>query len=232
MSSTTTQPTHHKLNPWLRLVQAAVLLVWSRRRYWNPWLLLVPVIILILIPGAERFQGSNLVEGFGNWAWDRHHNMLSWAVRPLLIMPFLYFAYCRNWQGVMVALVLIATNFFWFPMPANPDSSALEFLSAERQWIESSWDISKVLLVSSIPAGLFLLGLAFWKRSLLIGLLLIDGIFVLKSVYSVELDKSGWALIPFLIVALVIFNAVVLYIVRLIRNRLQNHPASTMAAQH
>jgi hypothetical protein len=206
--------------------------VWSRRRYWNPWLLLVPVIVLILIPGAERFQGSNIVDSFGNWAWDRHHNMLSWAVRPLLILAFLFFTYHRKWQGVKVALVLIVTSFFWFPMPPNPDPSALEFLNAERQWIESPWDMGKILLVASVPVGLFLLGLAFWKRSLLTGLLLIHGIFVLKSIYSVKLDKSGWALIPFLIVALVIFNATVLYIVHLIRNRLHNQPVSTVAAQH
>jgi hypothetical protein len=215
----TSAPVHHKLNPWLRLLQAAVLLVWSRLPPFNPWLLLVPVFILLLIPGAERFQGSNSVEAFGNWAWDRHHNMLSWAIRPLLILPFILFAYRHNWNGVAVALVLIATNFFWFPMPANPDPSALEFLNAERQWIESPWDLNKALLVASVPLGLFVLGLAFWKQSLMVGLLLINAIFVLKSVYSVELDESGWSLIPFLGVALVIFNAVVLYVVYLVRRR-------------
>jgi len=91
MSSTTTQPTHHKLNPWLRLVQAAVLLVWSRRRYWNPWLLLVPVIILILIPGAERFQGSNLVElGMGSpsqYAQLGSSSAVDYAVLILRVLP-------------------------------------------------------------------------------------------------------------------------------------------------
>jgi hypothetical protein len=198
------------------------------RKYY-PWLLLVPVVIFILIPGAERFEGSNFIEAFGNWAWQRHHNTLSWAVRSLMLLPFIFFAYKRSWHGVIVSLILIATNFFWFPMPAQPDPSVLEFLDSERQWMMSAWDFSKVLLVSSVPVGLALIGLAFWKRSLLMGLLLLDGIFILKSVYSVELDESGWALVPFLIVAVAVFNVGILFIVRWVRNRFHHHENALVA---
>ncbi len=201
------------------------------RKYY-PYLLLVPVVILILIPGAERFEGSNLIEAFGNWAWSRHHNMLSWAARSFMILPFIYFAYRRSWHGVVVSVILIATNFFWFPMPEHVDPQALEFLDAERQWMMSAWDLGKVILVLSVPISLTLLGMAFWKRSLLMGLLLIDAIFVLKAVYSVALGESGWALVPFLVVGCAVFNVVVLYVVRLVRNRLHHNEKPLVASNH
>ena len=40
------------------------------------------------------------------WAWDRHHNSLSWYIRPLFLIPF-YFAYQRSLRAIMA----------WFPAP-------------------------------------------------------------------------------------------------------------------
>jgi hypothetical protein len=199
-------------------------------RKFYPWILLTPILIFILIPGAEQFRGNNIVEAFGNWAWDRHHNMLSWMVRPLMILPFIYFSYRRSWSGIVVSLIAIITNFFWFPMPAQVDPSATEFLNVEREYMESAWNLTKVLLTLSVPVGLAAMSYTFWKRSLLMGLLIIDGIFLLKSVFSVELDASGWALIPFLIIALAVFNVVILLAVRFVRNHRPGH--ETNIASH
>lgn len=33
---------------------------------------------------------------FLGWVWARHHNELSWYVRPLFIVPFCWFAYRRS----------------------------------------------------------------------------------------------------------------------------------------
>jgi hypothetical protein len=204
----------------------------SYRKAW-PWLLLIPVFILILIPGAEKFEGANVVEAFANWAWGRHHNTLSWAVRSLMMLPFIYFSYRRSWHGIIVSLILIATNFFWFPMPAQPDPSTIEFLNAEKEWMMTGWDATKVLMSISGAMGLALLSAAFWKRSLLLGLLIIDGIFVLKTLFSVDLGESGWSLVPFLIMGLIVFNAVVLFAVRFARSYRQTHvltPSTHQAA--
>jgi len=195
-------------------------------RKFYPLFSLTPILRFILIPGAEQFRGSNVVETFGNWAWDRHHNMLSWMVRPLMILPFIYFSYRRSWQGIVVSIIAIITNFFWFPMPAQVDPSATEFLNVEREYIESSWNLAKVLLTLSIPVALAALSYTFWKRSLLMGLLIIDGIFLLKSVFSIELDESGWALIPFLVIALAIFNLAIFAAVRFAQNHRPGHDAS------
>ena len=42
----------------------------------------------------------DVVYDFLNWAWARHHNPLSWYIRPLFVLPFCYFAYKRSVWGV------------------------------------------------------------------------------------------------------------------------------------
>ncbi len=37
---------------------------------------------------------------FLSWAWARHHNVLSWYIRPMFILPFIFFAYKRSWKGL------------------------------------------------------------------------------------------------------------------------------------
>jgi len=40
-----------------------------------------------------------LLADFVGWAWERHHNPLSWWIRPLFLIPFAFFAYRRSWVG-------------------------------------------------------------------------------------------------------------------------------------
>ena len=42
---------------------------------------------------------------FLNWAWARHHNPLSWYIRPLFILPFCYFAYRKSVRGMVATVV-------------------------------------------------------------------------------------------------------------------------------
>lgn len=190
----------------------------SYRRAW-PWLLLIPMFILLLIPGAEKFEGANIFEAFWNWAWDRHHNALSWAVRSLMMLPFIYFSYQRNGHGIAVSLIAIATNFFWFPMPTELDPGVVEFLASEREWMMAGWDAGKVLLTLGGIVGLVALSYTFWQRSLWAGLLIVDAIFIVKAVGSLGIDQSGWSLIPFLVVAIIVFNIAILAAVRYLRTR-------------
>ena len=53
-----------------------------------------------------------------SWAWARHHNVLSWYVRPLFFLPFCFFAYRRSVLGIVVTLVALVTSMAWFPAPA------------------------------------------------------------------------------------------------------------------
>src|SRR5215217_3294099 len=58
-------------------------------------ILSVGTVALILVAvGVVALTGRT--EEFAAWAWDRHHNVLSWYIRPLFLLPFCYFAYKRN----------------------------------------------------------------------------------------------------------------------------------------
>ena len=59
-----------------------------------------------------------------SWAWARHHNVLSWYIRPVFFLPFCFFAYRRSWAGILATLVALATSMAWFPAPTNPDPSS------------------------------------------------------------------------------------------------------------
>lgn len=60
------------------------------------------------------------------------------------------------------------------------------FLQFEIDWLGGEWYIGKWLLTLTIPLSFFALGLAFWKRSLFIGL----GVIVLmatgKIIWSIQ----------------------------------------------
>ena len=75
------------------------------------------------------------LQNLAEWAWTRHHNPLSWYIRPLFLIPFCYFAWRRNLTGVAATLVALATSMFWFPALASPDPRVAEFLEAERQYL-------------------------------------------------------------------------------------------------
>ena len=68
-----------------------------------------------------------LLAEFGDWAYDRHANVLSWYIRPLFLLPLAWFAYRRSGWGIAGTLVALATSIFWFPAPAQPDPQVLEF---------------------------------------------------------------------------------------------------------
>ncbi len=69
---------------------------------------------------------------FVAWAWARHHNVLSWYVRPLFFLPFCYFAYRRSLWGIVLTLLALVTSMFWFPAPEHASPAVNEMLASER----------------------------------------------------------------------------------------------------
>ena len=162
----------------------------------------------------------DLLEEFLSWAWARHHNALSWYIRPLFLLPFCYFAYRRSIKGIVLTLLALATSMFWFPEPEHPDPKVLEFLAAEKEYLTGDWTLANALMSLLVPASLAVLALAFWKRSLFYGLAVINAMMLTKVAWSFYYGgDSGWALLPPALVGVVICSAVILYVAHRMRGK-------------
>lgn len=164
-----------------------------------------------------------LISEFWEWTWARHANPLSWYIRPLFLLPFVYYAYKRSWKGISITMVALATSMFWFPAPKNPDPQILSFLEAEREYLTRDWTPAKVALSSLVPLSLWALAAAFWRRSLGWGLVVLNGIAVTKTAWSVIYDEGGAAVVAPALVGLVLTNAVVIAAVHWQRKRRHTH---------
>ena len=60
--------------------------------------------LALVILAVVGMAGTGTLDEFGAWAWDRHHNILSWYIRPLFFLPFCYFAYKRSLFGMVLTL--------------------------------------------------------------------------------------------------------------------------------
>jgi hypothetical protein len=147
---------------------------------------------------------------FLSWAWARHHNILSWYIRPMFIIPFVLFAYRRSWKGVVATVIALFTSMFWFPAPAVADPAVENFLQAEKEYILGTWDFAKILLTMTVPAFFYLLALAFWKRSLWWGLAVINLAALGKIFWSVlSAGEAGYATLAPALLGMVVCDVVV-----------------------
>ncbi|MFS8105175.1 hypothetical protein LFM09_49605 [Lentzea alba] len=150
------------------------------------------------------------------WAWNRHHNELSWYIRPLFLLPFAYFSYKRSWRGIALTLLALATSMAWFPAPEHPTPGAIEMLASEREYLLGEWTLAKIAMGLLVPLMLGVLAAAFWRRSLVWALVAINlgGLFKITWTFFVS-DTAG--AVQHLYPAgagLVVVNAVVLVVWR------------------
>lgn len=154
-------------------------------------------------------------KNFFDWTFARHHNVLSWYIRPLFIMPFCYFAYKRSGVGISITVFLLLTSMFWFPEPAVVNEQVKGFLEIEKEYLTTNWTFGKIALSTLVPISMSMLALAFWKRSLKFGIGIIVAIAVMKSVWSVvEGGEAGQSVLIPAIVGLVICIVLVYYFIR------------------
>jgi hypothetical protein len=130
------------------------------------------------------------------WAWARHHNVLSWYVRPLFLLPLAWSAHRRSPAGIAVTLVGLATSMAWFPAPARVDPRVDEFLRFEQEWLTGEWTGRKVLLTVLSPLSLGAYCLAFWRRSPGWGLVVLNAMAAGKVLWGVVSGRgTGWAML-------------------------------------
>ena len=181
-------------------------------------ILSVGTLALILIAvGALAATGT--LDEVGAWAWERHHNILSWYIRPLFFLPFCYFAYKRSLFGMVLTLVALATSMAWFPASETTSPAVVEMLAAEKAYFAAGWPLWKILLALIVPISFAALGFVFWKRSIVYGLVLLNAVVLAKlgwSFYFGE-ESGGLTLLPSALAGLAVCDAVILYVVHRIR---------------
>ena len=188
-------------------------------------ILSVGTLALVLL-GASVIAATGTTDEVAAWAWARHHNELSWYIRPLFLLPFCYFAYRRSLWGIVLTVLALLTSMFWFPAPERVDPRAAEFLAAERDYLTGDWTLTKILLALLVPVSFAALAVAFWRRSLVWGLAVINAMVLVKVVWSFYFgeESGGLTLLPSALVGLAVCDAVILYVVRRMRKRSSSKP--------
>ena len=125
------------------------------------------------------------VPEFWDWLWQRHHNQLSWYIRPLFLVPFCWFSYKRSWAGVMATVLLLLTSMGWFAPPTEASPQVQQFLQFEQQYLQGDWTPGKILLTLLVPLSLAALAAALWRRNVWLGVAVLALIAVAKSLWSV-----------------------------------------------
>ena len=82
---------------------------------------------------------------FFQWAFARHHNIGSWYMRPLFIVPMVYFALRKSYAGVTLSIFCLFTSMFWFAVPEQTDPKVLSFLAYEMDYLKGTWNTKKIL---------------------------------------------------------------------------------------
>jgi uncharacterized membrane protein YhaH (DUF805 family) len=188
-------------------------------------ILSVGMLALVLLSAAVIAATGNTDE-FAAWAWARHHNELSWYIRPLFLLPFCYFAYRRSLWGIVLTVLALVTSMFWFPAPERVDPRADEFLAVEKDYLTGDWTLTKILLALLVPVSFAALAVAFWRRSLVWGLTVINVMVLVKIVWSFYFgeESGGLTLLPSALVGLAVCDAAILYVVRRMRKRSSSKP--------
>jgi hypothetical protein len=157
---------------------------------------------------------------FVNWAWARHHNPLSWYIRPLFILPFCYFAYKRSVWGMVLTVVAVTSSMFWFPAPATPDARGAAFLAVERQYVSGPWTFGRIVLTALVPIWFVALAWTVRRRSWLGVATVITSGTLLKIAWSFRVaGSSAWVIVPPVALGTVVCAGVLLIAYTRVRRR-------------
>lgn len=125
--------------------------------------------ILFAALTALWLGGFFLSDSVFAWAFARHHNPLSWYIRPLFLVPFCYAAYRRSHAGIWATVFLLLTSMAWFPESDVPQRGIQAFLHMEQRFLRGGLSAEKKLAALAVVGSLTLTAAAFWRRSLALG---------------------------------------------------------------
>ena len=144
-------------------------------------------------------------DAFFTWAFARHHNILSWYIRPLFIIPMVIFAFKKSYTGIFASIFALFTSMFWFPVPASTNPQVLEFLAFEMAYLKEPWTAPKIVMSLAVPLFFFMLLTAAWRRNWKWLLGVIIGAAVLKIIWSVAFSgEAGMSILKPALLGLVV----------------------------
>ena len=71
------------------------------KRWLSILFFLLTLLFIGLLIGNVEFQA---------WAFTRHQNQLSWYIRPILILPIIYFSYRKSLLGISASIFALFTS--------------------------------------------------------------------------------------------------------------------------
>lgn len=151
---------------------------------------------------------------FFEWAFARHHNVLSWYIRPLFIIPIVIGAYKKSFTIVFASIFALFTSMFWFPAPSSVDASVVEFLNFEKNYLTSGWSVDKVVVLIAVVSFFAGLIYATWHRNWKVLIVVIAGSAALKVAHSVLFSgESGLSIIkPAVLGVVICVGAVIVWV--------------------
>ncbi|HHW30114.1 MAG TPA: hypothetical protein GXX20_00320 [Clostridiaceae bacterium] len=163
---------------------------------------------------------------FFNWAFERHHNILSWYIRPLFIIPMVIFAFKKSYTGIFVSIFALFTSMFWFPAPAANNPQVLEFLAFEMDYLKGAWTAPKIVMSLAVPLFFYMLLTAAWKRNWKWLLGVIIGAAVLKFIWSVVFSgEAGMTILKPALLGLIICIVGLGYFFKKHKQAVKNNPS-------
>lgn len=158
---------------------------------------------------------------FFDWAFARHHNVLSWYIRPLFIIPIVIFAFKKSLTGIFVSIFALFASMFWFPVPETSSQQVLSFLAFEMEYLKGTWTVPKILMSFLVPLFFVLLILAPWKRNWKWLLGVVIGAAVLKIIWSVVFSgEAGMSILKPALLGLIICIGGIYYYFRKRKQRM------------
>ena len=142
---------------------------------------------------------------FFSWAFSRHHNVLSWYIRPLFIIPIILFASKKSLTGIFISIFALFTSMFWFSVPETSSPQVMKFLAYEMEYLKGSWTIPKIIMSLSVPIFFIALIIAAWEKNLKLLLGVVIAAAVLKIVWSIVFGgKAGMSILKPAIIGLIV----------------------------
>ncbi len=113
---------------------------------------------------AGKVASPSFAKRLSDTMWRRHRNPWSGWTRIALTPLWVAALWLHSWPLIALAVVLAATNPFWFPPPRGGDSWATRAVDGERIWLARATWQEKVLLMAMPGVMVVPLGWALWTH--------------------------------------------------------------------